>query len=616
MEFLVAQFLNGLVYGVLLFLMAAGLSLIFGLMNVVSLAHGSFFMLGAFIGLSIFELTHSFWLALLLAPIPVALLGVATEVVFLRPLYRRGHMDQVLLTFGLTFVFFDIVQSIWGHTVRNLPPPESLQGLVHVGEGVFQGYRLFLICLGFALALMMWLFLERSRLGAMVRAGVDDAAMAGGLGANVPALFTAIFGAGVALAALGGVAAGPILGLYPGMDAEILIPAFIVIVIGGMGSLRGAFVGSLLIGIADTFGKAYFPSMALFLIYLVMAVVLLVRPQGMFGIAHSHTSSAPTFTLTAIPSRHARTIGIIALTAMIVFPFLVPNYPRELVAEIYIFAIFAMSLDLIFGFTGLMSLGHAAFFGLGAYGVAILSAHYGVNAWIGVGAGVFLAALGATLIGFFCVRTSGVPFLMLTLAFSQLIFSIALKWRELTGGTDGLAVFDKPTFFGLDLFNSLNVYFMALLTFLLCFYGLRRLLSSQLGHVFIGIRENEQRMLAMGYPTRTYKLLSFVIAGALAGFSGGIYTIFNSFISPEAVYWTASGDILIMVMLGGAGTLIGPVIGAGLFLLMKNVVSSYSDHWLLIIGLVFICCVMFFPGGIWGALRQVQWRTAFRRQSA
>jgi branched-chain amino acid transport system permease protein len=616
MEFLIAQFLNGLVYGVLLFLMAAGLSLIFGLMNVVSLAHGSFFMLGAFIGLSIFDLTHSFWLAFLLAPIPVALLGVATEVVFLRPLYQRGHVAQVLLTFGLTFVFFDVVQSVWGRTVRNLPAPESLQGLVHIGAGVFQGYRLFLICLGFAVALLMWLFLERSRLGAMVRASVDDAAMAGGLGANVPALFTAIFGAGVALAALGGVAAGPILGLYPGMDAEILIPAFIVIVIGGIGSLRGAFVGSLLIGIADTFGKAYFPSMALFLIYLIMAVVLLVRPQGMFGIAHSQTASALTFAPSGIRSGYARVGGIVALTAMIVFPFLVPNYPRELVAEIYIFAIFAMSLDLIFGFTGLMSLGHAAFFGLGAYSVAILSAHYGVNAWIGVGAGVLLATAGAAVIGFFCVRTSGVSFLMLTLAFSQLIFSVALKWRDLTGGTDGLAVFEKPTFFGLDLFNSLNAYFMALLFFLLCFYGLWRLVQSPLGHVFVGIRENEQRMLAMGYPTRAYKLLSFVVAGALAGLSGGIYTIFNSFISPEAIYWTASGDVLIMVMLGGAATLVGPAIGTALFLLMKNVVSSYSEHWLLIIGVIFICCVMFFPGGLWGTLRQIKWRTPVKKQLA
>jgi branched-chain amino acid transport system permease protein len=537
-------------------------------------------------------------------------------MLFLRPLYKRGHMDQVLLTFGFTFVFFDVVQSVWGRTVLSLPAPEGLTGVVEIGVGVFSSYRLFLIVLGFLLALVMWLFLDRSRLGAMVRAGVDDAAMAAGLGANIPALFTAIFGAGVALAAVGGVAAGPILGLYPGMDAEILIPAFIVIVIGGMGSLRGAFIGSLLIGIADTFGKAYLPSMALFLIYLVMAVVLLVRPQGLFGIAHAPASSAPTFTAVAMTSKNTRIAGAVVILAMVAFPFFVPSYPRELVAEIYIFAIFAMSLDLLLGFTGLMSLGHAAFFGLGAYGVAIIAQHAGLSPWIGLAAGVLGAAAGSVVIGFFCVRTAGIPFLMLTLAFSQLIFSIALKWRDLTGGTDGIAVPDKPSLFGLDLANSLNIYFFSLVLFLACYWGLRRLLNSPLGHVFVGIRENEARMLAIGYPTRAYKLLSFTIAGALAGFSGGIYAIFNSFISPEAVYWTASGDILIMVMLGGAGTLIGPVIGTGLFLLMKNVVSSYSEHWLLIIGVIFICCVMFFPGGIWGTLRQMRWRTPTKERPA
>src|SRR6185503_10368349 len=279
MEFVVAQLLNGLVYGMLLFLMAAGLSLIFGLMNVVSLAHGSFFMLGAFFGLSIYQFTGSFWLALVLAPIPVAAIGIVMELVFMRPLYRRGHMDQVLLTFGFTFIFFDLVQTVWGRVVLRLPAPDLLQGTVQIGAGVFSAYRLFLIGFGFAIALLLWLFLERSRVGAMVRAGVDNAQMASGLGGNIPALFSGMFGFGVALAALGGVAAGPILSLYPGMDAEILIPAFIVIVIGGLGSLRGAFVGSLLIGIADTFGKAYLPSLALFLIYLAMILVLLIRPQ-------------------------------------------------------------------------------------------------------------------------------------------------------------------------------------------------------------------------------------------------------------------------------------------------------------------------------------------------
>jgi branched-chain amino acid transport system permease protein len=393
------------------------------------------------------------------------------------------------------------------------------------------------------------------------------------------------------------------------MDSEILIPAFIVIVIGGMGSLRGAFVGSLLIGVTDTFGKAYFQSIALFLIYLTMTAVLLIRPQGLFGIKYSDVAIAPAVATTSRPSTlQTRAAEIAVLLALLVLPFLMTDYPRALVSEIYIFAIFAMSLDLLLGFTGLMSLGHAAFFGLGAYSVAVLGAQFGVNAWLGLAAGVAIAGCGAALIGIFCVRTGGIPFLMLTLAFSQLVFSVALKWRDVTGGSDGIAIAEKPSFFGFDLSNSLVMYFMALSFFALAYGGLRRLLNAPLGHAFVGIRENEQRMAAIGYPTRAYKLISFTIAGAIAGLAGGLYAIFNGFISADAVYWTASGDVLIMTMLGGAGTLIGPAVGAAIVLLMKNVVSSYSEHWLAIIGVTFICCVMFFPGGLWGALRTLRWR--------
>src|ERR1700688_4245148 len=416
MEVFVAQLLNGLVYGVLLFLIAAGLLLIVGMMNVVILADGSFFMLGAYFGLSIFRITGSFWWALVLAPIPVIALGVLMELLFLRPLYRRGHLDQVLLTFGFTFVFLDLVQTLWGRTVLRLPVPDALQGTVQIGLGVFSAYRLCLIGFGFAIALLLWLFLERSRIGAMVRAGVDNAVMAAGLGANIPALFTGIFGFGVALAALGGIAAAPVLGLYPGMDSEILIPAFIVIVIGGMGSLRGAFVGSLLIGVADTFGKAYFQSIALFLIYLAMTAALLIRPQGLFGIKYTDISIAPAIVTTSRPSTVQRSaVEFLVLLALLALPFLMTDYPRALISEIFIFAIFAMSLDLLLGFTGLMSLGHAAFFGLGAYAVAVSGIMFGINAWIGVTAGIALAAVAAGLIGWSCVRTGGFSFLMLTI---------------------------------------------------------------------------------------------------------------------------------------------------------------------------------------------------------
>jgi branched-chain amino acid transport system permease protein len=284
MEFIATQLVNGLAYGVLLFLMSAGLSLIFGLMNVVNVAHGSFFMIGAFSALAVMRWTGSFWLALALSWIPAVAIGIVMERVFIRRLYARGHLDQVLLTFGFTFVFVDLIRWLFGADIRELALPDVLSGALDLGGVIVPRYRVFLIAFGGAVALLLWFFLERSRVGAMVRAGVDDAFTATGIGINVPLLFAAVFALGVGLAAVGGAAAGPILGLYPGMDIEILIPAFIVVVVGGMGSLRGAFVASVFVGLVDTFGKAYFPDLALFLIYLLMVVVLLTRPNGLFGV--------------------------------------------------------------------------------------------------------------------------------------------------------------------------------------------------------------------------------------------------------------------------------------------------------------------------------------------
>ena len=285
MDFIFSQLLNSLVLGMLLFMMSAGLSLIFGLMNVVNLAHGSFFMIGSFTAFTLAQWSGSFWFALAVGWVPAVAAAVIMERVFIRPLYSRNHLDQVLLTFGFIFVFGDICKYFWGPEIRNIAPPELLEGAITVAGIVLPKYRLFLVLFGATIAVLLWLFLERSRIGAMVRAGVDDAATASGIGINVPFLFGCIFALGAALAAIGGIVAGPILGTYLGMDIEILIPAFIVTVVGGMGSLRGALVAGLLVGAIDTFGKAYFPDYALFLIYLLMVVVLLTRPQGLFGVA-------------------------------------------------------------------------------------------------------------------------------------------------------------------------------------------------------------------------------------------------------------------------------------------------------------------------------------------
>lgn len=283
MDMLLTQTLNGLVYGVLLFLLCAGLTLIFGLMGVVNLAHGSFFMLGAFVALSVVAATGSFWWALLVAPIPVALTAIVIEVFFLRRLYTRPKLDAVLLTFGFSFIFTDLAEWIWGKGLFGFSPPDLLDNSIEVFGSVFPLYRLAM--LGFALvcAVLLWLVIERTRAGAMVRAGVDNADAAMGIGLNVPFLLTSTFAIGAALAALAGVIAAPLLGVYSGIDVDVLIPAFIVVVIGGMGSLKGAFIGSLVIGLSDTFGKAYVPEASMFLTYVAMILILLLRPHGLFG---------------------------------------------------------------------------------------------------------------------------------------------------------------------------------------------------------------------------------------------------------------------------------------------------------------------------------------------
>lgn len=287
MQLIAFQILNGLVYGMLLFLMSAGLSLIFGLMRVLNLAHGSFYMLGAFFGLAAVRVSGNFWLAFFVAPLAVVVLGAAIEMLFLRPLYRRelgGHLDQMLLTIGFIFVFVDIVRSVWGGDVLGLPTPEFLSGAVSF-QGIFlPKYRAFIIVLGLAVGVALWLVIEHTRLGSRLRAGVDDADMAAGLGINVSRLFTWTFALGCGLAALAGVAAAPMLGVHTGMDVEILIGTLIVVVIGGMGSLKGAMLASVLIGEADAFGKALLPEATMFLIYLLMLGVLLFRPTGLFGL--------------------------------------------------------------------------------------------------------------------------------------------------------------------------------------------------------------------------------------------------------------------------------------------------------------------------------------------
>jgi branched-chain amino acid transport system permease protein len=281
-RFWLIQTFNGISYGALLFLLGSGLSLIFGVMRIVNLSHGSYFLLGGYVALSVILATGSWALAIPIAALSIALVGLLMERLFLR---RLGFdpLRQVLLTVGFAFLFQQAALDIWGGDNKDIVPPASLTQTAVVGGLHLPGYRVFMIAMAAAIGLILWLVMEYTRLGAAVRATVDDAQMARGVGIDTSRISMFIFALGAFLAGLGGVIGGGFLGVYPGLDFQILPIAFAVVIIGGMGSLGGAAIGSLLVGIADNFGKALFPEISYFTLYAPMALILAVRPTGLFG---------------------------------------------------------------------------------------------------------------------------------------------------------------------------------------------------------------------------------------------------------------------------------------------------------------------------------------------
>ncbi len=276
------------------------------------------------------------------------------------------------------------------------------------------------------------------------------------------------------------------------------------------------------------------------------------------------------------------------------------GYGLDVITEIMIFAIVAVSLNLILGYGGMVSFGHAAFFGLGAYATVLISTRYDVSPWLGLAGGVGTATAAAIVIGAFCVRLGGVGFFMMSLAFAQLLNSGAIKWRPLTGGSDGVGGLLRPELFGFDLSDAGPMYLFTAAGLVGVLLFMRMVIASPFGHAMVGTRESSLRMDAIGYQTRRIRLAAFAVSGAIAGLGGALYAFYNGFVSPDALSFGMSGMILLMVILGGKGSLLGPVLGAGLFLSVKNIVSTHTSHWLLIVGCIFVACVMVCPDGILG----------------
>lgn len=612
-EFLFAQFLTGLSNASSLFLVASGLSLIFGVTRIVNFAHGSFYMLGAYVAYHLIDWLPTgifpFWGSVLLAALIVGVVGVITEVLILRRIYNSPELFQLVATFGIVLVMQDLILALFGGEDKFGSRAPGLNGVVRIFDEPIPEYDLALIALGPVVLIAVWLLLNKTRWGTLVRAATQDRDMVAALGVNQAWLFTSVFFLGSFLAGLGGAVQVPRESINLLMDLSIIAEAFVVVVIGGMGSIVGAFLAAVLIGELNAFGILVMPQITIVLAFLVMAVVLIVRPWGLLGKPDAILHAGDQIDM---PLREAGTLGkvtgMLVVGLLVALPLLVDDFGLVLATDILVFALFAASLHFMMGNGGMVSFGHAAYFALGAYGAALVFRHLGGSMELALLLAPLIALLGALFFGWFCVRLSGVYLAMLTLAAAQIVWSIAYSWGDVTGGDDGMLGIwpsdwarDKRAFY--------------YLTLALCGGSvliLRKITHAPFGYVLRGGRDSSVRTESIGIDLQRHRHLGFAVAGLFAGVAGSIYVFSKGSIFPDEAAIPRSIDGLVMVLLGGVHTLAGPLVGAGVFRLLEDWISRL-DFWRAILGSVIILLVIVAPQGIAGFFHALAIRLGFAK---
>ena len=598
------QLLGGLSYATTLFLMAAGLTLIFGVTRIVNFAHGSFFMLGALFTAHWVTNWFPAWgesatlylVAIILGAICAGFAGAVAEFLLLRRMSGAPELYQLVATFGLTLAMHDAMQWGFGPDEVFAPRFPGLKGSLQLGEDFFPMYQLVMIVLGPLVWLGLHLLLKHSLFGRRLRAATQDRHMLAALGVNPRPLMLGAVVLGCALAGLGGALQLPKEPAHLQMDMGVIVETFVVVVMGGLGSIGGAFVAALLIGLVHAFGISLFPQATLVLVFLTMAVVLVFRPQGLFGLPASALDApreaAQKFR--GLGLRAAPTASIaLALAVVAGAAWLGGPYWQALALDALILMIFGISLQAMMALGGLVSFGHAAFFALGAYGAALAHSLWGASLPLALAAGCAAALAVAAVFGAAVVRSSGVYLAMLSLALAQVVWASATQWVSLTGGDNGLI--------GLTLVSdTARPFFYAGLVVLalLSVLWLRVLSQSVLGAALQALRDAPLRAAASGLSVGWLKYRVFVASAVLAGLAGGLFAAHKGAVFPSAASVATSVDALLVVLLGGVHQLWGAVVGSAVLSYLGAELGREVTYWRGLLGVFIMLIMVAAPSGL------------------
>lgn len=610
-EYLV-QLLGGLSYATTLFLMASGLTLIFGVTRIVNFAHGSFFMLGALFTAHWVTTWFPAWgdsaflylVAILLGAACAGLAGAGAEFFLLRRMAGAPELYQLVATFGLSLALHDAMQ--WGFGVEEVFAPRfpGLKGSVAIGDAFFPVYQLVMIALGPLVWLGLHTLLHRTRFGQRLRGATQDRHMLAALGVNPKPLMLGAVVLGCALAGLGGALQLPREPAHLQMHMNVIVETFVVVVTGGLGSIGGAFFAALLIGLVHAFGITLFPQATLVLVFLTMALVLVFRPQGLNGLPadalEGVRESAQKFRGLAL-----RWPAQTALAAVFVAVSLIAwsggAYWQTLWANAMILMIFGISLQAMMALGGLVSFGHAAFFALGAYGAALSHTLWGANLPLALAVGCAAALAVALVFGAAVIRSQGVYLAMLSLALAQVVWAGATQWVSLTGGDNGVIGLNLVSAEGQWLLFSLLVFLV-----LLSLAALRGLGRSVLGAALQAGRDAPARAAASGLSVAGLKYRIFVESAVLAGLAGGLFAAQQGAVFPSVASVAMSVDALLVVLLGGVHQLWGAVVGSAVLAYAGAELGREVTYWRGLLGVFIMLIMVASPSGVLGLLARVQ----------